>query len=111
SASWRVSPRGGLPAAARPPPGGARRRRRSRSWSGPRPSQRNDVLEVSMNKFEEIKAARDGLDVLPDIERYAAECWEAIADDDKVRMKWYGLFFRRHIAGHFMLRVRVPNGI
>lgn len=64
-----------------------------------------------MNKFEEIKAAKDGLDVLPDIERYARDGWEAITDDDKVRMKWYGLFFRKHTPGYFMLRVRIPNGI
>lgn len=64
-----------------------------------------------MNKFEEIKAAKDGLDVLPDIERYARLGWEAITDDDKVRMKWYGLFFRKHTPGYFMLRIRMPNGI
>ncbi len=64
-----------------------------------------------MNKFEEIKAAKDGLDVWPDIERYAREGWEAITDDDKVRMKWYGVFFRRHIPGFFMLRIRIPGGI
>ncbi|HLH26900.1 MAG TPA: ferredoxin--nitrite reductase [Chloroflexota bacterium] len=64
-----------------------------------------------MNKFEEIKAARDGLDVLPDIERYAHEGWEAIGDDDKTRLKWYGLFFRKHTPGYFMLRIRIPNGI
>src|SRR5579884_384392 len=64
-----------------------------------------------MNKFEEIKAAKDGLDVLPDIERYAREGWEAITDDDKVRLKWYGLFFRKHTPGFFMLRIRIPNGI
>src|SRR5438477_1721109 len=64
-----------------------------------------------MNKFEEIKATRDGLDVLPDIERYAREGWEAITDDDKARMKWYGLFFRKYTPGYFMLRIRVPNGI
>ena len=64
-----------------------------------------------MNKFEEIKAAKDGLDVLPDIERYARIGWEAITDDDKVRMKWYGLFFRKHTPGYFMLRIRIPNGI
>src|SRR5207302_10940906 len=64
-----------------------------------------------MNKFEEIKATRDGLDVLPDIERYAREGWEAITDDDKVRLKWYGIFARRHIPGFFMLRIRIPNGI
>ena len=64
-----------------------------------------------MNKFETIKAAKDGLDVLPDIERYAKLGWEAITDDDKVRMKWYGLFFRKHTPGYFMLRIRIPNGI
>src|SRR6266545_1995116 len=64
-----------------------------------------------MNKFEQIKAAKDGLDVLDDIERYARLGWEAITDDDKVRMKWYGLFFRKHTPGYFMLRIRIPNGI
>lgn len=64
-----------------------------------------------MNKFEEIKAARDGLDVLPDIMRYADSGWESIGDDDKARMKWYGLFFRKHTPGHFMMRLRIPNGI
>ena len=64
-----------------------------------------------MNKFEEIKATKDGLDILPDIERYARIGWEAITDDDKVRMKWYGLFFRKHTPGFFMLRIRIPNGI
>jgi ferredoxin-nitrite reductase len=64
-----------------------------------------------MNKFEEIKATKDGLDVWPDILRYAREGWEAISDDDKARMKWYGLFFRKHTPGYFMLRIRLPNGI
>src|SRR5713226_363056 len=65
----------------------------------------------AMNKFEEIKATKDGLDVWPDILRYAREGWEAISDDDKARMKWYGLFFRKHTPGYFMLRIRIPNGI
>jgi len=64
-----------------------------------------------VNKFEEIKATRDGLDVWPDIMRYAETGWETISDDDKARMKWYGLFYRKHTPGYFMLRVRIPNGI
>jgi ferredoxin-nitrite reductase len=64
-----------------------------------------------MNKFEEIKAEKDGLEIWPDIERYAREGYDSISDDDKVRMKWYGVFFRRHIPGFFMLRIRIPNGI
>jgi ferredoxin-nitrite reductase len=64
-----------------------------------------------MNKFEQIKANKDGLDVLPDVLRYAKEGWEAITEDDKARMKWYGLFFRKHTPGYFMMRLRIPNGI
>jgi len=64
-----------------------------------------------MNKFEEIKAEKDGLDCLPEIERYARDGWEAITDDDKVRLKWYGVFYRKHTPGQFMMRIRIPAGI
>src|SRR6266487_3770811 len=83
-------------------------------WSrNPSPSRPEAVYtrRLVVNKFEDVKAAKDGLDVWPDIERYAREGCEAIPDDDKVRMKWYGVFFRRHIPGFFMLRIRIPNGI
>ena len=26
-------------------------------------------------------------------------------------MKWWGIFFRKHTPGHFMMRIRIPNGI
>jgi ferredoxin-nitrite reductase len=64
-----------------------------------------------MNKIEEYKREKDGLDVLNDIPRYAAEGWEAITDGDKERLKWAGVFFRRQTPGHFMMRLRIPNGI
>lgn len=64
-----------------------------------------------MNKFEEIKQAKNGLDAWEDVERAARDGYESIRDEDKVRMKWYGIFFRRFIPGFFMLRIRIPNGI
>ena len=64
-----------------------------------------------MNKIEEYKREKDGLDVLGDIPRYAVEGWEAISEGDKERLKWTGVFFRRQTPGHFMMRVRIPNGI
>ncbi len=64
-----------------------------------------------MNKIEEYKKEKDGLDVLNDIPRYASEGWQAITDGDKERLKWTGVFFRRQTPGHFMMRVRIPNGI
>src|SRR5579875_2642702 len=66
-----------------------------------------------MNKFEQMKAAKDGLDVLPDLLRYAAERTpiEEIPPDDLDRMKWYGVFHRKVTPGYFMMRLRIPGGI
>ena len=63
------------------------------------------------NPIEELKAAKDGLDVLPDLYRYAANPDLEIPADDLERLKWYGLFHRRATPGFFMLRLRLPNGV
>ncbi len=63
-----------------------------------------------MNKVEEYKKEKDGLDILADVPRFAAEGWQAITDGDKERLKWAGVFFRRQTPGHFMMRLRIPNG-
>jgi ferredoxin-nitrite reductase len=65
-----------------------------------------------MNKVEAIKAERDGLEVGADIGRYASDGWESIPDDDlNTRLKWWGVFYRKQTPGHFMMRIRIPNGI
>jgi ferredoxin-nitrite reductase len=66
------------------------------------------------NPIERIKAAKDGLDVGPDIPRFAELGWEAIPKDDVERLKWWGIFLRRQSEGEpgfFMVRIRIPNGI
>jgi len=63
-----------------------------------------------MNKIEEYKKEKDGLDILDDMPRYAVDGWETITDGDKERMKWAGVFFRRQTPGRFMMRLRMPNG-
>jgi len=63
-----------------------------------------------MNKIEEYKREKDGLDILDDIPRYASEGWEKITDGDKELMKWAGVFFRRQTPGRFMMRLRFANG-
>ena len=64
-----------------------------------------------MNKLEQIKAEKDGLDVGADIPRYAQLGVDAIEEGDLERLKWWGIFFRRHSPGHFMMRIRIPNGL
>ena len=65
----------------------------------------------AMNKIEEYKKEKAGLDILDDIPRYAAEGWEKITDGDKERLKWAGIFFRRQTPGRFMMRLRFANGL
>jgi ferredoxin-nitrite reductase len=64
-----------------------------------------------VNKIEEIKQERDGLDIGADIPRLAQLGHEAIDEGDRERLKWWGTFFRKHTPGFFMMRIRIPNGI
>lgn len=70
------------------------------------------VSAVSLNKFEKIKAEKDGLAVKSEIEQFARIGWEAMDEGDRdYRLKWLGVFFRPVTPGKFMLRMRLPNGI
>ncbi len=65
-----------------------------------------------MNKIEALKAEKDGLDIWPDLLRYAAEDTPVnqIPEDDLQRMKWYGVFHRPQAPGTFMMRLRLSGG-
>ncbi len=77
----------------------------------PEPTNGAPTSVKAPNKIEKLKKEKPGLDVLPDLYRYAKEGWEAITEDDVQRLKWYGVFLRTPTPGHFMLRVRLTNGI
>jgi ferredoxin-nitrite reductase len=64
-----------------------------------------------MNKFEQIKAEKDGLEIVKDLPGLAHQGWEALTEADLERLKWVGVFFRKHTPGFFMMRVRITNGI
>jgi ferredoxin-nitrite reductase len=68
--------------------------------------------QPSLNRFEKLKAAKDGLAVKDELEQFAALGWEAIDKTDlEHRLKWLGIFYRPVTPGKFMLRLRIPNGI
>ena len=69
-----------------------------------------DVV-VTLNKIERYKKEKDGLDILDDVPRIAQAGWEAIEEGDRERLKWAGVFFRRQTPGHFMMRLRMSNGV
>jgi ferredoxin-nitrite reductase len=69
-------------------------------------------VATSVNKFEKIKAEKDGLTVKAELEQFAQLGWETMDESDRdYRLKWLGIFFRPVTPGKFMLRMRMPNGI
>src|SRR5947209_19490143 len=92
-----------------------------RSWVGastpsaisrpPRSTCDAEGRNGTMNRIEDFKREKDGLDVLPEIERYSREGPDSISERDKALMKSYGVFFRKHTPGFVMLRIRITNAI
>ncbi|MEO1373051.1 MAG: ferredoxin--nitrite reductase [Cyanobacteria bacterium J06635_10] len=67
---------------------------------------------ATLNKFEKIKAEKDGLAIKDELEHFAQIGWEAMEKSDlEHRLKWVGVFYRPVTPGKFMLRMRTPNGI
>ncbi len=67
---------------------------------------------ATLNKFEKIKAEKDGLKVKEELDYFAQIGWEAIDETDRdYRLKWLGVFFRPVTPGKFMMRMRIPHGI
>jgi ferredoxin-nitrite reductase len=68
--------------------------------------------KTKLNKFEKLKAEKDGLAVKTEIEEFARIGWEAMDETDRDhRLKWLGVFFRPVTPGKFMLRLRMPSGV
>jgi ferredoxin-nitrite reductase len=69
------------------------------------------VADPALNPVEAWKAEKHGFDVWPDVLRWAREGTPhaAISEADLQRMKWYGLFWRKHDRDHYMIRIRIPG--
>ncbi|MDD5156813.1 nitrite/sulfite reductase [Sulfurimonas sp.] len=74
------------------------------------------IKETKAQRVERIKKAKDGLDVLNDIYRYAKSD-EEIDMEDIDRFKWYGLYTQNRnlqdkddLTQYFMLRVKLFEG-
>ena len=70
------------------------------------------MAEQRGNPIERLKAEKDGLDILEDIDELAAQHggWETMDPGDRERLKWVGTFFRKPTPGRFMMRLRITNG-
>jgi len=63
------------------------------------------------NFVERLKHEKGGLDVIHDLPAMIAAGYEAVPEEDMVRLQWYGLYHDKPKLGYFMMRVKVPGGI
>ncbi|HVR95946.1 MAG TPA: nitrite/sulfite reductase [Thermoanaerobaculia bacterium] len=63
------------------------------------------------NSVERLKREKGGLDVIRDLPSMIETGYEAVPEEDFVRMQWYGLYHDKPKLGHFMMRVKTPGGV
>lgn len=67
---------------------------------------------ANLTSNERLKLEKPGPAVWKDIiERYAAQGFDAIEQDDFERFKWIGFYQQKPKVGHFMLRVKISGGL
>jgi ferredoxin-nitrite reductase len=63
------------------------------------------------NFVERLKHEKGGLAVIHDLPEMIGTGYEAVPEEDFVRLQWYGLYHDKPKLGYFMLRVKTPGGI
>ncbi|MCL4545821.1 MAG: nitrite/sulfite reductase [Chloroflexi bacterium] len=68
-------------------------------------------LVLRRNSIERLKREKAPLAVLNDLPVLITRGYEDVAEDDIVRLQWYGLYHDRPKTGYFMMRVKIPSGL
>src|SRR6059036_901278 len=63
------------------------------------------------NSVERIKRDRPPLGIRDELPALIAAGYESMAEEDIVRLQWWGLYHDKPKIGTFMLRVKIPSGI
>jgi sulfite reductase beta subunit-like hemoprotein len=63
------------------------------------------------NSVERIKRDRPPLGIREELPALVAQGYERMAEEDVVRLQWWGLYHDKPKIGTFMLRVKIPSGI
>src|SRR3954467_679568 len=67
-------------------------------------------LVYKRNPVERIKRDRSPLGILDELPALIATGYERVAEEDVVRLKWWGLYHDKQKIGTFMLRIKTPGG-
>jgi sulfite reductase beta subunit-like hemoprotein len=63
------------------------------------------------NFVERLKHEKGGMEVIRDLPAMIASGYEAVPEEDFVRLQWYGLYHDKPKLGFFMMRVKTPGGV
>src|SRR3954462_12539587 len=75
----------------------------------PRPAADWDLV-YKRNPVERIKRDKAPLGIRDELPALIAAGYENVAEEDIVRMKWWGLYHDKPKIGTFMLRIKLPAG-
>jgi ferredoxin-nitrite reductase len=67
-------------------------------------------LVYKRNPVERIKRDKSPLGILDELPALIAAGYERVAEEDMVRLKWWGLYHDKPKVGTFMLRIKLPGG-
>ncbi|MBW3562855.1 MAG: nitrite/sulfite reductase, partial [Actinobacteria bacterium] len=78
-----------------------RRKREEPTWD----------LVYKRNSIERLKREKFPLDIVEDLPEMIAMGYEAVPEEDIVRLNWWGLTHDKPKIGTFMVRIKVPGGM
>ena len=67
-------------------------------------------LVLKRNPVERIKQEKPPLSIRDELPALIAAGYEAVPEEDIVRLQWWGLYHDKPKVGTFMLRVKLPSG-
>src|SRR5213592_2876469 len=68
-------------------------------------------LVLKRNPVERIKRDKAPLGIRDELPALIAAGYEAVPEEDIVRLQWWGLYHDKPKVGTFMLRLKIPSGI
>jgi sulfite reductase beta subunit-like hemoprotein len=77
--------------------------------AGPRPDADWELV-LKRNPVERLKQEKAPLGIRDELPALIAAGYESVAEEDIVRLQWWGLYHDKPKIGTFMLRVKLPAG-
>src|SRR6478736_5143700 len=68
-------------------------------------------LVLKRNPVERLKREKAPLGIREELPALIAAGYESVAEEDIVRLQWWGLYHDKPKIGTFMLRVKISSGI